>query len=391
MRYRRFLNLEVPGSYKVKTIKKDGTVLTDTSYATASQIDTDYMWDVVVPGYHKLSAMGKVFNNPMERRTYSSLGGLGSRTAVTETAQSTAIGTIVQFLCQIDGVGHLPNLVDTGGGNALLSAWAAVDKTPYSFGEDLAELKETLEYLKKPLNSFYKLLKPYRRKRDTLMRKGLSKAKAHSQAWLEYRFALVPLASSAYQAGEAIANWRKHVVPKRRTARGYHRSTYQKDTLQTVGYREYVHNIVGLCSTRATVVYEQPGGELSVRARLGLRSKDIPATMWEVCPYSWLIDRFVDIDSLVKAYVNLFDPSIKYLLACTTQTIESTSRVNIQSDTTPGWAVSHSVSPWEVKDKRVTRVPQPTNSVPLPEITGASLSSLVNLTDIMALILQRLR
>lgn len=393
MRERVLENVNNLGSYLVRTVDNSTgqPVGTNATFTTRGDQYSDVMLDVVTPNFHKLTAAGFIFNNPMSRSVLARSGGVGTRKAVSNTQTSTASGNIVQMLSQLDGIGHLPNLIDTGEGNAMLRAFANVDSTPYEFGEDLAELRESIEYIRKPFQAFVNALLPYRRKRDKLIKKGLSKAKAHSKAWLEYRFALVPSAMSAYNAGHAMANWKKRVMPVRMTSRGFHNSKYSKDDTVVSGYRTYWRTIESKCSTRATVLYERPGGQMSVAHTLGLRAKDIPAVLWAVAPYSWLIDRFVDISALVNAYVNLFDPKIRYLLACSSQNIETTSQLQIALDTTPDWACSHSNTPEKVVTRQYSRVPKPTNDVPLPVPTMVALKSVSNLTDIAALALQRLR
>lgn len=392
MRYRVFEDVHVVGSYAgfTKNIS-DGKVDHTWSFPARGMDYTDTMLDVVVPGYRRLSAQGIIFNNPMEHLVHSRTGGSGTRTAVSDTQFSQATGNIIPFLADLDGVSHLPSMVNTTGGDALLRAFANIDSTPYSFAEDLAELAESYEYLRKPFQAFAGALLSYRRRRDTLMRKGLNKAQAHSKAWLEYRFALTPMAMSAYNAGDALANWKKRVMPVRMTSRGFANESYVHNDKIIVNYREYYRDIQSKCTTRATVLYERPGGEMSVAHTLGLRAKDIPAAMWAVCPYSWLVDRFVDISALVSACVNLFDPNVQIKLACTSQKIETTSRLAILSDTTPGWATSHACDPEMLKELYYKRTPQPTNQVPLPRVTTASLSSVLKMTDIVALILQRIR
>lgn len=394
MRERVLENVNNPGSYLVKTVDtRTGQLVKDATYVTRGDRYSDVMLDVVTPNFHKLTAAGFIFNNPMSRSVFARSGGVGMRRAIrtNDTEHSTATGNIVQLLSQLDGVGHLPNLVDTSGGNALLNAFANVDSTPYEFGEDLAELRESIEYIRKPFQAFAKALLPYRRKRDKLVKKGLSIAKAHSKAWLEYRFALVPMATSAYNAGDAMCNWKKRVMPVRMTSRGFHNSKYSRDGKVESGYRTYWRTIESKCSTRATVLYERPGGQMSVAHTLGVRAKDIPAVLWAVAPYSWLIDRFVDMSALVNAYVNLFDPKVRYLLACESQTIETTSQLQIALDTTPGWVIGHSNTPEKIVTREYNRVPKPTNDVSLPVPTMVALKSVSNLTDIAALALQRLR
>lgn len=58
---------------------------------------------------------------------------------------------------------------------------------------------------------------------------------------------------------------------------------------------------------------------------LGLRPKDIPKGIWAVLPYSWVVDRFVNISSSIGALTNLLDPGVHVLGAAVSHKISRTT------------------------------------------------------------------
>lgn len=55
--------------------------------------------------------------------------------------------------------------------------------------------------------------------------------------------------------------------------------------------------------------------------KIGMRLKDLPVTAWNLVPYSWLVDQFVNVSTFIDALVNMSDPSITIWSGfCTTRT-----------------------------------------------------------------------
>lgn len=394
MRERTFINQPIPGGISGRA-KSPGQAEYTFSGSSSGGGVYDAMWDVVTPNFHKLVAQGVIINNPMRRVTSEISGGFGTRSAIGKGVNTGGYnymsGDIFGYISEADSFQGLTVTLDESN-NALLDAFAGIDSTPYSFGEDLAELKETLQLLRNPLQSMKDLVTEYRITRANEVLEGKPFLKAHANAWAAVRFGLSPLLQSAYSLAEGIANYKTVRRPLRMTSRGYGRSKKTDGDSKIFGGRRYMRYVEKEYTIRASVLYEPPAGELSVNAYFGLRAKDIPETMWNIIPYSFLVDRFVDISALTRAYVNLFDPGIRILSACTVERRSNRQMYSVVEDPSDLYNISWGCAPRLIVDTETIRTPQPTNQAPAPvlQITKP-LSSLVNLVDISALLLQRVR
>jgi hypothetical protein len=216
-----------------------------------------------------------------------------------------------------------PNLetvhLDIGNSSSRVKqvAIANIDSTPYSFGEDLGELGSTLRYLSKPVNGlanaaygFYKVVKKYEKI-------GYSHARAVAQAWLEYRFAFSPLVRSASDLLESFS-YKQKTMPVRLSSHG---RTVAKDSLTSKDTQawgstakvKFTRESNIETSLHASILYQVSNPIYDWKYRYGLRAKDLPTTYWQLMPYSFMVDRVVDISSFLKGVINLSDPSISIL------------------------------------------------------------------------------
>lgn len=153
------------------------------------------------------------------------------------------------------------------------------------------------------------------------MQEGLSLAKAIAEVWLTYRFAVTPLVRSTMDLIEYFDSNFKPTRPPRQVARGI---------VKTRHYHAYDHELVYIApsdvdtihvvekrtgTTRAYIVYTIDNPVADWRFHLGLRTSDIPHTLWQLLPYSFMIDRMVDISKAVKALTNLANPGLHILAA----------------------------------------------------------------------------
>jgi hypothetical protein len=210
---------------------------------------------------------------------------------------------------------------------------AKVDKTPTAFFEDVGEIRETLRFLKNPLASMQRLTNAIvnEKRRLSALPRTLETIQAMADVWLTYRFALSPLLRSATDLMDALATKPvKHV--ERRTSHGRSEDEESMDTPLIVrptpsnppqvivyeldGYRSVDHH--------ATILYEVTNPLNDWRYQYGLRKKDIPVTLWELAPRSFMIDRVLHIKNMISGIVNFLDPSVSFLAGSfTTRTLNA--------------------------------------------------------------------
>lgn len=394
MRERVFINTVIPGDISGRAKSPGESEYTFSGSSSGGRV-FDSMVDVVTPNFHKLVASGVIVNNPMRRVKHETSGGFGTRSAIGKGVNAGGYnymtGDIFGYISSADSFQGLGLTLDESN-NALLDAFAGIDRTPYSFGEDLAEIKESLTFLRHPMLELRDLMRRYNELRRWHIFEGFNFLKAHAHAWAEVRFGAAPLLRSAYSLAEGIGKYKKIVKPVRQTSRGHAFVQDNDGDSKVFNGRRYMRYIEKSYDCRASVLYEQPSGTLSVNEYFGLRAKDIPETMWNVIPYSFMVDRFLNIDAVTRAYVNLFDPSIKILSACTVERRSQREMYSVIDDPSDIYTISWGCPPRLIINEETVRTPQPTNQAPMASFfLKKPLSSLVNLTDISALILQQVR
>lgn len=361
----------------------------------------DIMDDVVIPKFKERSLRGEVFNNPMSHRKYSWGIGSGTRTAeylLTPPSSQTATGDIVGYFLKNDDVLRVAGLqtgkLDSSAkrDNAIITAASRIDKTPYAMMEDLFEVRESIKLLRDPLMLAKDLTKIYRRKRNTLIKRGVDSVEAASTAWLSVRYGYRPVISTAMKLFDSWQD-RSPAPPIRRTSR----STYQHRDNQTgmcvINNRTYQWNINRSVSGRVGILYTDINPCSGWQWKYGLRSKDIPKNIWAVMPYTWVSDRFIDIGSFIGAFTNLVDPSISVLSAWTTEDYSYDEIIAYVKDDSPNWKITLSTAPRTFKwhEKSRTPIPMSVGSLPMPKLVLDSLGDIQQVADLFSLIGQRLR
>jgi len=350
MRSRTYLENEEVGQHRNY---KNGAWQGKTANTTMSSYSST-MEDVVTPNFHRRKENGEIIINPCSMHVYQrSTTGSGSVTQVQNASPHTVwtasgSGTITGYYQKYGGgspsyVGvGMPDLDDTVA-IAKAKCLANVDSTPYSFAEDLYEIRQTLDFLKSPLFTLKRISWQYSKLRDAMFLKHRGATIRRSKKlvgdlanlWLEYRFAVSPIFRSvlaimeAHEAGYAYR-------PERRTSRAMEK--YPKRTSKAI----VPHSATGRtftyeCSTasegsvRAGILYEVENPVSDFQYNYGLRFKDIPETFWAVMPLSFMLDRFYNISDFIGGFVNLSDPNVKVLGAWVVEKKELTSSVGVRS------------------------------------------------------------
>jgi hypothetical protein len=384
---------------------------TDTSHGPfVTDYETEGMDDVVTPNYHKRIAAGEIINNPCgyEHKTLTTKGEGYAHHRLPANGSSydyTLSGPLSYYrkLSMPSTFWTNPPLdvsnADPQVDRAKTLAIARIDATPYAFGEDALEVGETLRFLRHPLESILGIGNAIRRgarAKTALGKRNTQKEyiRACSNAYLQYRFALSPLIRSISDALAAFEAEPK-TLPERLTSRGHMKSEDSDSSDFSYGGRTFHRSLTRKYDTRASILYTVSNPIRDWRYRLGFRPKDLPTTLWQIVPYSFMVDRVVDVSSFCAGIINLADPRVRILSACVVETHLEKTSYQLASDNQPGWTIE--IHGDVVEDETYTYYRNPWNPSVFDLFRGLNpdLLNLVNSAtktlDLVSLILQRFR
>jgi hypothetical protein len=291
---------------------------------------SESMTDVVTDNWRQLIRDGKIINNPctyVKNEYQSTGGGIFDVTQNGKRYEARGDGSLSAFMAYLLGYpnsfwGEPPDIPDSVVEWSKAQALGNVDLSPYAFGEDLGELRETALFLKNPTKTLNRLSILFARAVEKLKKKrgkfdALDHAKAVAEVWTEHRFAMLPLLRSMHDAVESV--FAEVSRPPRRTARGKGEWTDSKTTLYSPTYA-YPFDSVGTTdvNVRSGILYEVSNPLNDWKYKYGLRFKNIPEVFWQLFPLSFMVDRVYNLSVALRG-VNVFlDPNVKILTAWTT-------------------------------------------------------------------------
>lgn len=182
-------------------------------------------------------------------------------------------------------------------------------KTLFQGGTALAELGETLRMIRSPLKGLRKGLDDYLSD-VTKRRKGspASKQKALADTWLEHSFGWMPLVNDIEEGMSYLDRRKKQLenetIPITAIAKA-------EDTLFTPMSGSTVLTSYGCLKTykyRVSVRYKgaiwsnRQSQTIATPESLGLGLRNFAPTLWEIMPYSFLVDYFTNVGDVISAY-----------------------------------------------------------------------------------------
>lgn len=183
--------------------------------------------------------------------------------------------------------------------------------TSFQSGVFLGELRETLQLIRSPLSGIRNLLSGHvatlKKNRRRFTRAG-SKRKLDYLAdqWLETAFGIMPLLSDIDSGAEALAKVLtddRYVTP----VRGYGIERYpilESGGQYTLGNLKVDYSYVTLDEMRSTVfggVLLDPNGPGFVLDKFGANLQQFVPTLWELVPWSFLVDYFSNVGKILEA------------------------------------------------------------------------------------------
>lgn len=317
------------------------------------------MTDVIDESFHSRLAAGEVFANPCELVVKKSLWSTNTSdltwwpTATPDQKSYWLTGNQTRAALEqaaFPGYDQCQASVPSFDweAQAKLRALANVDSTPYEFFEDLMEIRETLQFLKSPLSGIANLAKTIAKRRRGV---GTKRQLADSLAnlWNQYRFAFSPLLRSVMTGMEALANYDNITRPARRTAHGFSSAESQTgtefhDTIKGDLVRQYWRTSKITCDGHASIYYEVSNPLVDWRFVLGLRLKDLPTTLWQVMPLSFMVDRLFNLSQMIGGLVNLADPTVSILASTFREKTTRDSTVTLWHRFNSSGITTHSIS-----------------------------------------------
>jgi hypothetical protein len=369
------------------------------------------MEDTVTPNFRESIADGEIINNPMSYYRYewydSAPGSISQYTTNPNKITTSCCGNVTHEY--MDTVWdpletHPPNNPPLDGealeNVAKQKCLSFVDRTPVALAEDLGEIRETIQFLKSPIQSIERLTRAFVNKKQGISQIGnaLERAQAMADVWKTYRFAVGPLMRSVVDVLELTAN-KPPNRPKRQRASGRAQDTSNNDGNPYV----WKHNIIYLSQQyryesfgyrslgyHATILYEVSNPLEDWKWKLGLRLKDLPTTGWELLPYSFMVDRLLDIRSMFAGLMNFLDPNVTFLAASVTERQHDMYTMSLSHMEGGGKTRWFTKRDWRVFDTYIQNrsVWQPSLSDTVPGFTPKNLvKDLTSIADLLAILL----
>lgn len=255
--------------------------------------------------------------------------------------------------------------------------------TLFQGGVFLGELRETLRMIRNPaqglrrgVGSYLDALKKRRRGNQSQRQKILS------DTWLEYSFGWIPLLNDLDDARKYLE--RRHKQLEREVIRvrgdGEHSTTLFSSDQDTTGVGStfcQIRKRLTATSTYAGAVSSRASSSRLIDASaLGLSPRSFVPTLWEVLPWSFVIDYFTNIGDVISAWSNQnvalswgreTHRTDAYYDTCywigTGRPISVTNWTSFDYSFTPGFASTRRKT---VDRSKITYVPVPSFSFELP-------------------------
>jgi len=212
-------------------------------------------------------------------------------------------------------------------------------RSSFESGQDLGELKQTIESLIHPMKSLSDLTLKYfssLKKAKRRYPRARDLRKALSDSYLEYRFGWRPL---ALDIADAISNIDRRRMSNVASCFGSATDTRQLDHIGPDPYQPFPETFLSL-ETYVLAKYQirikgairlnlDDQGNIPLAQSLQLSTlNDFAVTAWDLLPYSFVVDYFTNVGDIVNS---LTFPTSDLTYACMTEHFTITNSYNIES------------------------------------------------------------
>lgn len=194
---------------------------------------------------------------------------------------------------------------------ALAKAYAKMNQPVVLSGEILRDLDTSLAMLRRPFKESRTILNKMLKYRKRHLGKTVeSAARASGNAWLEYRYGWQPVMMDADAIINNVHRVREKLDSKRLVARAGEKQSRSASASFTVsGGIPRLDSISGTVSSTkngrvgAGVLYDIKNRTTSedLGSMFGTRPSDLPTTIWEAIPYSFVADWFINVGDWLQA------------------------------------------------------------------------------------------
>lgn len=384
-----------------------GVLVSGTNYPTDRKANgvQKVLTDTNTPGFRKRQAQGEVMMNSMtlqwtRRACPNDQLSFGNHPSWGKRVVSGPLA------CQWSVPPTRPAWFETrktdAAARTLLTAHSRVASEDFMSLVTVAEAGKTARMIASPFSGANDLITRMVNRRMSLVKRGMTFALATASAWNEMRFGWTPLLYELSGIWEAYINgttWEHKPVRKiaRSTDKDIKWVSHGNVTVSTTtpGLTEVrmIGNFDHEAKVSSGVLYEllDANFEDATARRMGLRLSDVPASIWELVPYSFVVDRFVDIGKWLNAIVP--KPGVKILGSWTTTVDRQLNEhllkeAKIYVATAPATSYLQAGGTYSEEIHNVSRIANP--SLPLLPTVNYRDLNLVQQIDHLAIIMQRL-
>lgn len=211
----------------------------------------------------------------------------------------------------ITSVQNPHNILEVATRTAQVSFYKKLDSvmTTFQGGTALAELTETLQMIKNPAKALREGVSDYLNAVKKLRpRTEKSKRKLLGGTWLEYSFGWVPLLSDLDDAAKAYSRIKDGVRSERVVVSGFGSAeSFSTDSWELGSW--YKASGKSRTISSATCRYKgavsstiSPSRSIDMMSTVGLHPRNFVPTLWEVIPWSFLIDYFTNVGDVLTAW-----------------------------------------------------------------------------------------
>lgn len=331
--------------------------------------------DIVTPNYRRLIDAGQIINNPFwSAKATCEQGGIAQKTSVAESIGQWQAGITVAndvqhilhgdsrflFGSPFDDDGDIPrNIVPNVDVQRLISrtstsALAKVDEGNAALMVTLGEMRETLNLFRTPLSSLLAFLQNNKKLMKRLSRdlppwgpfaKGLYGNLAAD--YLKFYFGVMPILRDFESMVEAYIH--EGTTLERETARSKDSDEFESSVSYShlplkkgISTYSVITSHKEEVTVRSGILYA-PSVSTYVK-QFGLRATDLLSAGWQLLPWSFFVDYFLNIGKVIRALTPR--PDVSYFAAWNVVRCTVTDRAECTGGGAGGWTWVRSNSEW---------------------------------------------
>lgn len=172
-------------------------------------------------------------------------------------------------------------------------------------GVFLGELKQTIGLIRNPLKGLRSLFTDYVHAARRRPPRGVPVRRHVQDQWLELQFGALPLISDVESGVAALVRYRnkRAIAPVRAYAQADHNSLSGAINRFQRGYQVlYSHDHVYSRLLKGGVFCQSNGGPTEVRQAFGLTIRDFVPTIYNLIPYSFVLDYFSNVGNIIDCW-----------------------------------------------------------------------------------------